>query len=284
MFNKSSSNKFILFILCTLFIFVFSNENFIICTLPTPTEEIKNKLEHDKLTNKQGFIRSFFSGYCLIFISEFLDRTFFLNMIYALTHSFIKTFTISSITLLSLNTAALILGNSLPIFFYKNIIDWIAVIVFFFIGIVLIYDGLTVDGQVIYQDYKEVEKSVKKQSEDNLDKKIIEKSRTDELNQELIERNKEEPAFDTTWSFVTSLILAECGDKSQITGVVIGAVYIFYAVWLGTTLGYLTCIFLAIWSGHLLSSKITKRQIHLVSGVFFILFGISYLVQLLILL
>jgi putative Ca2+/H+ antiporter (TMEM165/GDT1 family) len=281
MSNKSPINSITRFIFCTLIIFVLLTENFILCTLLTSTEEIENKIKHDQPKNKQGFFQSFFSGYCLIFISELLDRTFFLNMIYALTHSFMKTFIISTVTLLSLNTAALILGNSMPIFFYKNIIDWIAVIVFFFIGSILLYDSLTVDGHVIYEDYKEVETLVRKQSQDAKEQKINEKGQLGQLKEPLIERNKEEPAFDTTWSFVTSLILAECGDKSQITGVVIGAVYNFYSVWLGTTLGYLTCILLAIWSGHFLSQKITKRQIHLVSGVTFIVFGITYLLQLL---
>jgi putative Ca2+/H+ antiporter (TMEM165/GDT1 family) len=255
---------------CIIFVYVFviMSENFISC------KSKKDVLKEDQPKNKQDYLQSFFSGYCLIFISELLDRTFFLNMIYALTHSFMKTFVISSLTLLTLNSAALILGNSMPFFFYKNLIDWIAVFVFFLFGTILLYDSLAVNGHILYEDYKEVETEVRKQSHEAQETQAG-------LTQPFIQETKHEPAFDTSWSFVTSLILAECGDKSQITGVVIGAVYNFYGVLLGTSLGYLTCILLAIWSGHFLSKRITKRQIHFISGVFFILFGISYLFQLL---
>lgn len=230
---------------------------------------------------EQGFMQSFFSGFCLIFVSELLDRTFFLNMIYGLNHSFIKTFLISSATLLTLNFAALFLGNAMPLFLYKHILDWIAVFVFFLFGSVLIYDSLEKQEHVMYDEYEEVKDTVRKQS---MERKASDNSQS--LRESLIQdaaavEQPEESLFETAWPFVTSIILAEIGDKSQITGVVIGAVYNFYGVLLGTSLGLVICIFLSIWSGQFLSKKITTRQIHLISGIIFMIFGVSFLLQIL---
>lgn len=225
-----------------------------------PHANCEDALSERKETHP-SFLQSAFSGFCLIFISELMDRTFFLNMLYGLTHSFLKTFLISSITLLILNIAALSLGKSLPFFLYRWIIDWIAIFVFFLFGIVYIYD--------YYNYYNPVEDSLT-------------------LKEPLIDENGKksaqiinEPAIDTTWSFVTSLVIAECGDKSQITAVIIGAVYNYLGVLLGTSLAMVLCIVLAIWTGNFLSQRINKRQVYLFSGITFILFGISYLLQIL---
>jgi putative Ca2+/H+ antiporter (TMEM165/GDT1 family) len=225
--------------------------------------------------SQQGFFQSLLSGLCLIFISELLDRTFFLNMIYGLNHSFFRTFIISSVTLLSLNFAALFLGKTMPFFFYRQILDWIAVFVFFFFGVFMVYDGVKSESHTMYEDFVEVKDSIRKQS---TDKKVLE---VPLLPQETDDQQEEIPIFESTWPFVTSLVLAECGDKSQITGVVIGAVYNFYGVLIGTSIGLLICIFVSIWAGKFLSKKINHKQMHILAGSIFLLFGVSYLMQVL---
>jgi putative Ca2+/H+ antiporter (TMEM165/GDT1 family) len=162
----------------------------------------------------------------------------------------------------------------MPFFFYRHILDWIAVFVFFFFGVFMVYDGLKTESHTMYQDFEEVKHTIRKQS---TEKKLLEVP----LLPQKQEEDEEIPIFESTWPFVTSLVLAECGDKSQITGVVIGAVYNFYGVLIGTSIGLIICVFVSIWSGKFLSKKITHRQMQILAGSIFLLFGVSYLMQVL---
>jgi putative Ca2+/H+ antiporter (TMEM165/GDT1 family) len=191
-------------------------------------------------------------------------------MLYGLTHSFLKTFFISSTTLLTLNVLALTLGRSLPFFLYRKWIDWIAVFIFFFFGIILLHDSYNYD----YEAYT---------FQSELSNPLIENREESQMTTtKSTISNLDQHTYDTSLSFITSLVLAECGDKSQITSIVIGALYDFKPVLLGTSLALLSCIILAVFIGNYISQKINKNQINLISGIVFILFGISYLIQLLI--
>jgi putative Ca2+/H+ antiporter (TMEM165/GDT1 family) len=226
----------------------------------------------------KSFSDSFISGFGLIFISELGDRTFFMIMIYAATNSFIKTFLLSSVTMLLLNLISLSLGFALPFFLYRDLIDWVGILVFTVFGLKMLYDAYYMEDSLIEDELEEVQEELAKEAElESAAKK--EDDEYDNLKVNLLENEKKKANFKSTWAFVSGLVIAEIGDKSQISAIVLGAINNFYGVLLGTSLAFLVCIVTSMLFGAMLAKKLTHKQLTICGGVMFLLFAIVYAFQ-----
>jgi putative Ca2+/H+ antiporter (TMEM165/GDT1 family) len=223
----------------------------------------------------KNFLDSFASGFGLIFVSEIGDRTFFMIMIYAATNSFLKTFLLSSVTMLALNFISLCIGFAIPFFLYRNIIDWLGILVFTVFGLKMLYDAYYMEDSVIEDELEEVKEELVK--EDIKGDRPMDESEYDHLKAELLERKK--PQFKSTWAFVTSLVIAEMGDKSQISAIVLGAMNNFLGVLLGTSFAFLVCIVTSIFFGNILAKRLTHKQLTICGGVMFLVFAVLYAIQ-----
>eukprot|EP00418_Pyrodinium_bahamense_P072435 CAMPEP_0179085748 /NCGR_PEP_ID=MMETSP0796-20121207/38852_1 /TAXON_ID=73915 /ORGANISM="Pyrodinium bahamense, Strain pbaha01" /LENGTH=201 /DNA_ID=CAMNT_0020783193 /DNA_START=41 /DNA_END=646 /DNA_ORIENTATION=- len=76
-------------------------------------------------------------------------------------------------------------------------------------------------------------------------------------------------------SIFTMTFLAEWGDKSQVATIAMGAARDFLGVTLGAIFGHACCTGLAIFGGKMLSAHISERQVNLGSGVLFLGFALS---------
>merc|ERR1712194_802955 len=72
----------------------------------------------------------------------------------------------------------------------------------------------------------------------------------------------------------TMTFVAEWGDKSQVATIAMGGSRSVLGVILGAVIGHAFCTGLAIWGGKMMSTKISERQVPLVSGLLFSLFAI----------
>jgi putative Ca2+/H+ antiporter (TMEM165/GDT1 family) len=72
----------------------------------------------------------------------------------------------------------------------------------------------------------------------------------------------------------TLTFLAEWGDRSQITTIILGAQKNPYAVAVGGVLGHAICTGGAVIGGRLLAQQISVRTVTLVGGVTFLAFGL----------
>jgi len=210
----------------------------------------------------------------MFFFSELGDKTFFLTMIYAATNSFLKTLLVSGSTMLVMNFLALLLGFYIPIFLYRNIIDWVAIIVFGFFGLKMIYDAYHMDNKLINSEYEEVKQLVRR----NSSKRMI-YLKNEDIKSPLIPKENEEANFESIFTFISTLVIAELGDKSQIAAIILGAKDNFYGVLIGTSLGFLLCTITAILFGNFLSKTLTNKQITYMGGVMFLLFSLAYLFE-----
>ncbi|MBK1643138.1 hypothetical protein CKO25_00405 [Thiocapsa imhoffii] len=73
--------------------------------------------------------------------------------------------------------------------------------------------------------------------------------------------------------FVTTLLmllLAEMGDKTQLAVAALTVTFPPLAVWLGATLALITTSALGVWLGVRFLRRIPMRQVHRVSGIFFL--------------
>jgi putative Ca2+/H+ antiporter (TMEM165/GDT1 family) len=109
-----------------------------------------------------------------------------------------------------------------------------------------------------------------------LDKKTLEI--VDDKNKITVHSPKhhEKTTFQIIWGFSMSLILAECGDRSQITAVAIAAVYDFKGVLLGSSIAHIIAAFIAVTIGHYVSEHVSQKTITLIGGVLFYLYAIDF--------
>ena len=73
------------------------------------------------------------------------------------------------------------------------------------------------------------------------------------------------------------LIVSEIGDKSEITTIVIAALYNLTGVLIRTMLAYVCTIIMAIALGKIISKYITETQINFTGGIIFLLFALQIL-------
>jgi putative Ca2+/H+ antiporter (TMEM165/GDT1 family) len=224
----------------------------------------------------KSFGESLVSGFTIIFVSELGDRTFFLTMIYAATNSIFKTFIITSFTMLALNALALLVGFYLPIFLYRDVIDWIAIVIFAVFGVMMLYDAYNMEDKKIISEYEDVKESMRRGSISSNKSNDLEKER---LNEPLISAKQKEANFASIFTYISSLIIAEIGDKSQISAILLGAINNFYGVLIGTSVGFVCCILAACLAGNILSRTLSTKQLTYAGGIMFLIFSGAYLYE-----
>lgn len=89
----------------------------------------------------------------------------------------------------------------------------------------------------------------------------------------------EKSTFSIVWGFSISLILAECGDRSQITAVAIAAVYNFSGVLLGSSIAHIAAALIAVSIGHYFSAHVSEKLVTLIGSGLFFLYSIDALYE-----
>lgn len=239
--------------------------------------------------SKYSFWHSLISGFSLIFISEIGDSTFILAIFFTVKIGAVLSFICSASVLVTLNVVWLLIGAALPILIYKNLLNWFAVIVFLILAIVLLVEGLKMEDKKIIEEFNELveEKKKEEQEEDDKAELLIEKN--DEETNLVENKEKDKPLItkktkapeklsSTAWGFCLSLLLAECGDRSQITALTIAAVYDFKGVLIGSSLGHITACLIAVTIGHYFSERISEKWLTLVGSALFFVYAADFFI------
>jgi len=72
--------------------------------------------------------------------------------------------------------------------------------------------------------------------------------------------------------------LAEWGDRSQLTTIILGAREDPFGVTIGGVLGHAMCTGLAVIGGRLIATKISVKTVTIIGGVVFLIFALSALI------
>jgi putative Ca2+/H+ antiporter (TMEM165/GDT1 family) len=228
------------------------------------------------------FNTSFINSFLIIFTSEIADKTFILLLFFSMKTSKIKLFIVSGVSLVTINILTVLAGFSLPNLFYRNFINWLGTITFLIFGIYLIQEAC-------YMQHKTLQKRYEKYAH----KKEIEKMQ--QINHNIENNTLHEPLNnvhnnDTSYysayqesenklllGFFTSLMIAECGDRSQLATITLGAVYEIYGTLLGTSVAHLLCNLIAICFGSVVAKYLSEKQMNYIGGVIFLLMGFDLL-------
>lgn len=265
----------------------------------------------------QSIIQSFF----LTLAAEIGDRTFILLIILTHRTSAITVLLASVLAELGMNIIAMILGFAIDILLYKNIIDYIGIIIFMIFGLWLLIKNLFSPDEkdsksfdedlkslndkntfipmtkinsdrkleTIFEDNNE-DKEGDKELNDNLlnnnEQKDTENIKVGEDNQEdegdddtnLINNQIQKPRpteFDSTyfWAIISSMAIAECGDRTQFTSMSMAALFDFKGVFIGSGSALiLTCV-LGVFLGEYVIKHLKERVINCLLGLIFVFYS-----------
>ncbi|RWR99810.1 transmembrane protein 165-like isoform X2 [Dinothrombium tinctorium] len=242
-----------------------------------------------KQKDKLQFIRNFLAALVLILSMELGDKTFFIAIIMSMKNSRLTIFTatmtaLSLMTLLSLTLG--LLTKCIP----KEITHYTSIILFFCIGLKMIYDA-----------YFMTDEEEKNKLEEEISRKISKqkhyKSKTNDKNSDPLssgektspngvsEANKFQNAeklklFSLTFINTFFMVFtAECGDRSQVATIALVAENEIISVAMGAILGQAICTVLAVVGGRLIAQFISLRTVTIMGGSIFIILSIYTLIK-----
>ena len=243
----------------------------------------KNLNKGKSQISSSDFWQGFYAGFTMIAITGFGDKLFFLNMLYASINNFCDVFWVALAISEIMNLINLSLGHLIKKYVSISILEYIAILVFLFLGIWLIVKGFSMKQRrlnLIYDEERNLlinnhrRNNQQNENEDNNNYRNI-------AIKEDINNNDQDTVgvFDSWWKYFIAYFLASVGDKSQIATILITSKYNFISLFNGTTIGILVLVFVAMLFGKTLSGLLTNKQVSIISGVFFLLYALIFFVD-----
>ena len=242
-----------------------------------------NSHSHKSKFFNSDFWQGFCAGFTIIAITGFGDKLFFLNMLYASINSFCDVFWVALAISELMNLFNISLGHLLKKYIQIWILEYVAISVFFILGVWLIIKGFAMKSKrlnVLYEEERNLllesqKKNYRIKEEDDNDYRNI------EIKDIYNNNNKEDNVgvFDSWWKYFIAYFLASVGDKSQIATILITSKYNFLSIFNGTAVGILVLVLIAMIFGKTLSGLLTNKQISIICGVFFLLYALIFFVD-----
>ncbi|CAF2092854.1 unnamed protein product [Rotaria magnacalcarata] len=248
-------------------------------------DNLPNKSK-DKTANL-GFIHAFIASISVIVVSELGDKTFFIAAILAMRHSRLVVYAGAMGALGAMTVLSALLGNIVTNFVPRIYTFYISSILFAGFGMKMLKDGYGMSPDETAEEYEEVQQEVDKaEATSDLE--------SGDGNETIDSSPKANQQVLTSKSFVTKIVtiirryissiliqsfimtfLAEWGDRSQITTIVLAASENLLGVIVGGTIGHGLCTGLAVIGGRFIAQKISVKTVTLVGGVVFLAFAVS---------
>ncbi|CAG9539591.1 unnamed protein product [Cercopithifilaria johnstoni] len=221
------------------------------------------------------FYHALLASISVIIVSELGDKTWFIAAIMAMRHSRLTVFSGAMAALVLMTLLSVGLGWFTQIM--PRLLTYsISTALFALFGMKMLYDGYRLsptDGQ---EGYTEAEAEIQKKELLPDSSKISDMEsggiRMPNQNSARAFLNVISTLFLETF---TLTFLAEWGDRSQLTTIMLAARENIYGVVIGTVLGHAFCTGIAVVGGRLVATHISVRTVTLIGGVVFILFAFS---------
>lgn len=223
------------------------------------------------------FKSAFIASISVILVSEIGDKTFFIAAIMSAQYSRIIIFTAAMSALAIMTAMSAAMGNITTAFIKVEYTKFISNILFILFGLRSLKEGLNMS-KTEDSEFKETDAELKEAAQ---------KAEKDNISTDpetgLIQNTKKSSTIfgrcmatfvsKTFLQAFTMTFLAEWGDRSQITTIVLGTTNDPYGVTAGGCLGHFICTGCACIGGRMIAQKISIRNITLLGGIVFILFA-----------
>ncbi|KFM57325.1 Transmembrane protein 165, partial [Stegodyphus mimosarum] len=220
-----------------------------------------------------GFIHGFVAAVSVIIVSELGDKTFFIAAIMAMRHPRITVFlgAMSALTIMTILSACLGFATTVIPRTYTH---YISTALFAIFGLKMLKEGYAMSPDEGQEEYEEVQKNLSKRENEydwqvDVETGIVKVSRTKAIRRKLmifVSRIFLE-AFTMTF-------LAEWGDRSQLTTIILAAREDAVGVTLGAVIGHGICTTIAVVGGRIVAQRISVRSVTLIGGVVFLIFAV----------
>ncbi|CDS41055.1 transmembrane protein 165 [Echinococcus multilocularis] len=223
-------------------------------------------LENNKTQNAPTYYKRFLHGFLasvyVIIISELGDKTFFIAAILSINHPRLLVYGGAMFALIAMTVLSALLGFATEVL--PRVYTYYASgFMFILFGVKMLKDAHNMKPEDTKEEYKEVQQQLSTNEIREITSCIhIRNVLLSILSPVFVE------AFMMTF-------LAEWGDRSQITTIVLAAREDVIGVIAGSVLGHGLCTGLAVLAGRVVAQRIPVKWLTYIGGVTFLLFGIA---------
>ncbi|XP_072476906.1 putative divalent cation/proton antiporter TMEM165 isoform X1 [Notamacropus eugenii] len=245
---------------------------------PLPTSPIHINNEDPAGQTNLGFIHAFVAAISVIIVSELGDKTFFIAAIMAMRYNRL-TVLAGAMLALGLMTCLSVLFGYATTVIPRVYTYYVSTALFAIFGIRMLREGLKMSPDEGQEELEEVQAEIKKKDEELQRTKLLNGPGDIETGTSTTIPQKKwlhfiSPIFIQA---LTLTFLAEWGDRSQLTTIVLAAREDPYGVAVGGTVGHCLCTGLAVIGGRMIAQKISVRTVTIIGGIVFLAFAFSAL-------
>jgi len=230
-----------------------------------------------------NFWHAFVASISVILVSEIGDKTFFIAAIMAMRHSRLTVFAGALSALFLMTVLSATLGWATQII-PRKFTYYASTVLFALFGLKMLKEGYSMSPTEGQEEYEEALDDIKKREEDlgkSLEAEVMVSGDV-----ESGQPRRRQSTMGVILRFVSKIyieaftltFLAEWGDRSQLTTIILAARENVAGVTFGGTLGHAICTGIAVLGGRIIAQRISVRTVTLVGGVVFLLFALSALV------
>ncbi|XP_018334088.1 transmembrane protein 165-like [Agrilus planipennis] len=219
-----------------------------------------------------GFLHGFVASISVILVSELGDKTFFIAAIMAMKHPRLTVFT-GAMTALAIMTVLSALFGWVAKLIPRVYTFYISTALFAIFGLKMLKEAYHMSGSEAQEELEEVQMDLRRRDEE------LERESLSDIESRTPKHQKGLAAFLAVSRIflqaLTLTFLAEWGDRSQLTTVLLSATEDVFGVITGGILGHFVCTGVAVIGGRLIAQKISVRTVTIIGGIVFLLFALS---------
>ncbi|KAF7667688.1 hypothetical protein LDENG_00052770 [Lucifuga dentata] len=234
--------------------------------------------EDDSGKGNLGFIHAFVASLSVIIVSELGDKTFFIAAIMAMRYNRL-TVLVGAMLALGVMTCLSVLFGYATTIIPRIYTYYVSTALFAIFGVRMLREGLRMSPDEGQEELEEVQAEIKKKDEE-LQRTKLANGAPD------VESGSAPTLPQKKWhSFISPIFiqaftltfLAEWGDRSQLTTIILAAREDPFGVAVGGTFGHCLCTGLAVIGGRMIAQKISVRTVTIIGGIVFLAFAFSAL-------
>ncbi|XP_051169374.1 transmembrane protein 165 [Leptopilina boulardi] len=226
-----------------------------------------------------GFLHAFVASLSVIVVSELGDKTFFIAAIMAMKYPRLTVFTGAIGALAFMTILSVVFGYAATII-PRAYTYYISTALFALFGLKMLRDSYYMSPNEGQEELEEVQSDLRKR-EDEFEKDA-ESTLVQDPETGIIKKTQKKNALMVLSRIFlqafTLTFLAEWGDRSQLTTILLAAREDVYGVIIGGILGHSFCTGLAVLGGRMIAQKISIRTVTLIGGIVFLLFAVTALI------
>ncbi|XP_023029743.2 putative divalent cation/proton antiporter TMEM165 isoform X1 [Leptinotarsa decemlineata] len=238
-----------------------------------PTVMLPNTTPQSGVVENVGFLHGFLASLSVILVSEIGDKTFFIAAIMAMRHPRLTVFAGAISALILMTVLSALFGwlvNVIP----RAYTYYISTALLAIFGFKMLWEGFHMDKNEGREELEEVQMELRQRDEER-EREVVPDV---EIGSARRKKSVWYEVFRIILEAFTLTFLAEWGDRSQLTTILLGAREVnVYGVIIGGVLGHSACTGVAVLGGRMIAQKISVRTVTIIGGVVFLIFAVSSL-------